>query len=170
MSSGGIVVFNDPRRFGVMDLVRRGQLAQHPALSRLGPEPLSEDFTPFALARACVRRTIALKVALLDQRVVAGLGNIYASEALHRAQLAPQRMAATIATPTGRPRPSAYRLTKSIKEVLTSAIDRLSTGSYDAAGFHVYDRAGAPCHVCGSLIRRLEQAGRSTFYCPRCQR
>src|SRR5262245_51332826 len=100
MSSRAAVIFNDPRRFGVMDLLTAYQLAHHPVLSRLGPEPLSSDFNAAALARACKGKKITLKAALLDQRIVAGLGNIYASEALHVAELSPLRRASTIATPS----------------------------------------------------------------------
>ena len=118
MSSGRAVVFNDPRRFGVMDLIRVGRLERHPALSRLGPEPLSDDFNAAALARACRGKKTSLKAALMDQRVIAGLGNIYAVEALHLAGLSPHRRASTIATPTGAPREAAYLLVGAIKRVL----------------------------------------------------
>jgi formamidopyrimidine-DNA glycosylase len=122
MSSGKAVVFNDPRRFGVMDLVRSGKLRDHPALIRLGPEPLSDDFDAAALARACRGKKTSLKAVLLDQRVVAGLGNIYASEALHVAGLSPARPASILATPAGAPREAAYRLASAIKHVLEKAI------------------------------------------------
>jgi formamidopyrimidine-DNA glycosylase len=171
MSSGAIVTFNDPRRFGVMDLVRRGELNQYPALSGMGPEPLGPDFTAAALAGACAGKRTPLKVALLDQQVVAGLGNIYASEALYRAGLSPRRRASTIATPTGLPRESAARLVAAIKQVLRDAIARKAT-AYRSARFRVYDRAGEPCRTrsCEGIIRRYSQAGRSTFSCPICQR
>jgi formamidopyrimidine-DNA glycosylase len=172
MSSGAIVTFNDPRRFGFMDLVRAGQLASHPALAALGPEPLSAEFDARALARACGRKKTSLKVALLDQRVVAGLGNIYAAEALHRAGLSPHRRASTIATRSGLPRPTAYRLAAAIKQVLIEAIDRISTAGYRSSRFRVYDREGERCRRvrCGGTIKRGTQAGRSTFYCPVCQK
>jgi formamidopyrimidine-DNA glycosylase len=177
MSSGAVITFNDPRRFGSMELVAAGELTHHPALGKLGPEPLSPEFDAFALARACRGKKVSLKVALLDQRVVAGLGNIYAAEALHRARLWPRRAASTIATPSGLPRDSAHRLTAAIKRVLTAAIDRVVAenapgGSYRASRFRVYDREGAKCPTtgCGGTIRRIDQAGRSTFYCPRCQK
>src|SRR6185503_4026901 len=124
LASGAAVTFNDPRRFGLMTLLTQSQLARHPVLSRLGPEPLSPAFDAAALARACKGKSTPLKVALLDQRVVAGLGNIYASEALHAARLSPRRRAATIATPSGAPRESAYLLTAAIKQVLERAIER----------------------------------------------
>jgi formamidopyrimidine-DNA glycosylase len=172
MSSGASVTFNDPRRFGVMDLVPRGQLAQHPALAAMGPEPLGPDFDGAALACACARKTTSLKLALLDQHVVAGLGNIYASEALHRAGLSPRRRASTIATPSGEPKPSADRLAAAIKQVLQDAIGRKARPSYRASRFRVYDREGERCRTtrCEGTIRRFWQAGRSTFYCPDCQR
>jgi formamidopyrimidine-DNA glycosylase len=177
MSSGAVVTFNDPRRFGSMELVPAGEMAHHPALGKLGPEPLSPEFDAFALARACKGKSVSLKVALLDQRVAAGLGNIYAAEALHRARLSPRRAASTIATPTGLPRDSAHRLAAAIKRVLTTAIDRVAAenapgGEYRSSRFRVYDREGAKCPTtgCGGTIRRVDQAGRSTFYCPRCQR
>jgi formamidopyrimidine-DNA glycosylase len=172
MSSGAIVIFNDPRRFGFMDLVPARLLADHPALSALGPEPLSAEFDARVLAQACRGKTTSLKVTLLDQRVVAGLGNIYAAEALHRAGLSPQRRASTIATPSGLPRPSADRLAAAIKQVLTAAVDRVSRGGYRSSRFRVYDREGEPCRRtgCGGTIKRRSQAGRSTFFCPVCQK
>jgi formamidopyrimidine-DNA glycosylase len=172
MSSGKAVVFNDPRRFGVMDLVPARTLQDHPALSRLGPEPLSDDFDAAALAQACRGKKTSLKVALLDQRVVAGLGNIYASEALHVAGLSPGRPASILATPAGAPRESAYRLVAAIKHVLEKAISRRSEDGYRSSPFLVYDRQDEPClkKRCSGSIRRRTQGGRSTFYCPVCQR
>ncbi len=171
MSSGATITFNDPRRFGVMDLVPRGLLPQHPALSAMGPEPLAPAFDAAALARVCVGRKTALKVALLDQRVVAGLGNIYVCEALHLARLSPRRRASHIATPSGAPRGGAVRLVSAIKTILQSAIDRQTGGDYRSARFRVYDREGQRCPTprCGGTIRRFTQAGRSTYYCPVCQ-
>jgi formamidopyrimidine-DNA glycosylase len=172
MSTGAIVTFNDPRRFGFMDLVATDAVPSHPVLSQLGPEPLSVDFDAAALAAACRGKTTSLKVALLDQRVVAGLGNIYVSEALYLARLSPQRRASTIATSSGLPRPSAYALVTAIKQVLTEAINRLSASSYRSSRFRVYDREAERCRRsrCRGTIRRRTQAGRSTFYCPVCQR
>lgn len=173
MSSGQRVVFNDPRRFGFMDLVTHAGLSGHPALSKLGPEPLSPEFDGAALARACRGRKTSLKVALLDQRIVAGIGNIYASEALHRAGLSPRRRASTIATRAGAPLDSAVRLAKAIKTVLIDAIDR--GGSYGTTGgprFRVYEREGQHCLAkgCRGTIKRITQMGRSTFFCPVCQK
>jgi formamidopyrimidine-DNA glycosylase len=172
MSSGRAVVFNDPRRFGVMDLVPAGALQAHPALSRLGPEPLSDDFDAAVLARACRGKRTSLKAALLDQRVVAGLGNIYASEALHVAGLSPGKPASILATPAGAPREAAYRLTAAIKHVLETAISRRFDGGYRDSPFLVYDRENEPClkKNCSGSIRRRVHGGRSTFYCPVCQR
>jgi formamidopyrimidine-DNA glycosylase len=172
LSSGTAVVFNDPRRFGFMDLAAPGRLPAHPTISTLGPEPLSAAFDAPTLARACAGKKTSLKAALLDQRVVAGLGNIYVSEALHVAGLSPGRQAKTIATPAGTPRDAAYRLTAAIKQVLERAIERASGASYRGARFLVYDREGERCRRrgCGGTVCRRTQAGRSTFYCRSCQR
>jgi formamidopyrimidine-DNA glycosylase len=172
MSSGAVVTFTDPRRFGFMDLVAAGALDAHPVLGALGPEPLSRDFDAAALARACRRRKTSLKAALLDQRVVAGLGNIYASEALHVARLSPHRRASTIATASGAPREAAVRLAAAIKQVLTEAIERQSPARYRSSRFRVYDREAERCRRgrCGGTIKRETQGGRSTFFCPVCQR
>ena len=171
LSSGRTVVFNDPRRFGVMDLVPSAGAAEWPALADLGPEPLSAEFDAATLARVCARSKRALKVALLDQHVVAGLGNIYASEALHLARLSPRLRAAAIATRNGAPKPAARRLAAAIKTVLERAIARQADYN-DASRFRVYDRAGQRCRRrgCAGKIKRIVQAGRSTFYCPVCQR
>jgi formamidopyrimidine-DNA glycosylase len=172
MSSGRDVVFNDPRRFGVMELVVNGKLPRHPVLSKLGPEPLSDDFNGEALARACRGKKTSLKAALLDQRVVAGLGNIYASEALHVAGLSPRRRASTLATPSGAPRDAAHRLVAAIKQVLEEAIARQSAVVYRDERFLVYDRHSQRCPKpgCTGTIRRAVQGGRSSFFCPVCQR
>lgn len=171
MSSGRKVIFNDPRRFGFMDLAAAGRFDEYPSLRVMGPEPLSSAFTAEALARACRGKRTSLKVALLDQRIVAGLGNIYASEALHHARLSPLRQASTMATATGRPTPHAHRLAKGIKAVLHAAIRRRES-PYGSARFRVYEREGSRClrPRCRGTIRRITQAGRSTFYCPTCQR
>jgi len=172
MSSGQSVIFNDPRRFGVMDLVPPAGMARHASLSRLGPEPLSRGFDAHALARSCAGRTISLKVALLDQHIVAGVGNIYASEALHLARLSPFRRASSIATRTGEPRPGCHVLVTAIKSVLRRAIALKESDRYRESRFRVYDRAGQRCprSGCPGTIARAWQAGRSTFYCPICQR
>ena len=171
LSNGAVVTFNDPRRFGLMDLIGGALRVEHQPLERMGPEPLSTGFDAAALAAACAGKRVALKVALLDQRVVAGVGNIYASEALHAARLSPLRRASTIATAAGRPRPAAVRLAAAIKAVLREAIDRKARRDHDAR-FRVYEREGEPCRRrgCRGVVRRIAQAGRSTFYCPICQR
>jgi formamidopyrimidine-DNA glycosylase len=171
MSSGQTVVFNDPRRFGFMDLAARDQFEAYPSLRVMGPEPLSRSLDAASLAGALRGKRIALKIALLDQRIVAGLGNIYASEALHHARLSPLRKAASIATKTGKATPATTRLVTGIKAVLTAAIRRRES-PYGSARFRVYEREGEAClrPGCGGTIRRVTQAGRSTFYCPTCQR
>jgi formamidopyrimidine-DNA glycosylase len=172
LDSGARVLFNDPRRFGFMNLLTPSERGQHPVLSRLGPEPLSIAFDGAALARACRGKKVSLKVALLDQRVVAGIGNIYASEALHVARLSPRRRAGIVATPAGAPRDSAHRLAAAIKQVLNEAIAQAGRTRYRSSRFRVYDREGEPCRRrrCEGVIQRRVQAGRSTFSCPVCQR
>jgi formamidopyrimidine-DNA glycosylase len=170
LASGTIVTFNDPRRFGLMDLVRADRIDTYPSLGAMGAEPLDVEFDAAVLARACQGRRVALKVALLDQRLVAGLGNIYAGEALHHAALSPRRRASTLATATGAPRESAVRLAAGIKAVLRNALAR-KRGD-ESGRFLVYEREGEPClrPGCPGTIRRITQAGRSTYYCPVCQR
>ena len=165
MSSGAIVTFNDPRRFGFMNLFSPSELSQHGALKALGPEPLSPEFDAAALARACKGKQTTLKAALSDQRVVAGLGNIYVVEALHRARLSPKRKASTIATRTGAPTDAARRLVDGIKKALDAAISGNDR-------FRVYDREGARCPRagCSGSIKWIVQGGRSTFFCPVCQK
>jgi formamidopyrimidine-DNA glycosylase len=169
LSNGVTVTFNDPRRFGVMDLL--GDPASDQVFAAMGPEPLEASFGAAALARALTGKRVALKVALLDQRVVAGLGNIYASEALHLAGLSPLRRSSTLAAAAGRPTQGAVRLAAGIKTVLREAIARKDR-PYRAGRFRVYEREGEPCRTrgCRGTIRRISQAGRSTFYCPTCQR
>ena len=172
MSSGLTVTFNDPRRFGMMDLVSSTLLTAHKSLGALGPEPLSRAFDARALAAGCASRRIALKVALLDQGVVAGLGNIYASEALHLARLSPFRRASTLTTRSGEPRPACQGLAAAIKSVLRLAIARNESARYRESRFRVYDREGKRCPTpgCSGTIARVVQAGRSTFYCAVCQK
>ena len=171
LDTGAAVIFNDPRRFGFMDLLDDAALRQHQVLERLGPEPLSGTFTPAALALACRGRKTAIKVALLDQRIVAGLGNIYASEGLHLAGISPRRRAGALATRAGAPRDRAVQLTRAIKRVLNAAVRRVASRGYRGSRFRVYEREGEPCprEGCRGTIRRFIQAGRSTFYCPVCQ-
>jgi formamidopyrimidine-DNA glycosylase len=180
MSTGDIVRYNDVRRFGYMTLLAASEKDQHPLFKDLGVEPLSVDLTPAFLSKAASGKTQALKSFLLDQRVIAGLGNIYVCEALFRAGLPPE-------TPTGalaegrRGAAAAKRLCAAIKGVLEDALAaggssirdyRHADGSGGAfqEKFDVYGRSGEPCHSgCGALIERKAQQGRSTFFCPRCQ-
>ncbi|MGA2124725.1 MAG: bifunctional DNA-formamidopyrimidine glycosylase/DNA-(apurinic or apyrimidinic site) lyase [Xanthobacteraceae bacterium] len=183
MSSGVRVTFNDPRRFGLMLLVPRAGLSDHPLMREVGPEPLGNAFDAAMLARACARKNTSLKAALSDQKVVAGLGNIYVCEALHRAGLSPKRIARTLATRSGKPTPRAKALVGAIKDVLNEAVraggsslrdHRRTDGElgYFQHHFRVYDRDGLPCPTpgCGGTVRRIVQNGRSTFYCPTCQK
>jgi formamidopyrimidine-DNA glycosylase len=189
MSSGAAVVFNDPRRFGYMKIIARKALEDEPLLKGLGPEPLGNEFDAAMLARAC--KKTSLKAALLDQRVVAGLGNIYVCEALFRAHLSPRRLAATLATKAGQrkgaagaePTDHAKRLVTAIHAVLNQAIKaggsslrdhRQTSGElgYFQHSFQVYDREGEKCQSpgCGGIVKRFTQNGRSTFWCPKCQK
>jgi formamidopyrimidine-DNA glycosylase len=191
MSSGASVVFNDPRRFGYMKVIARRALDQEPLLRELGPEPLGNEFDAAMLARSCANKKTSLKAALLDQRVVAGLGNIYVCEALYRAQLSPRRLAATLATkarqrngiPGGEPTDHAKRLVAAIHAVLNQAIKaggsslrdhRQTSGElgYFQHSFQVYDREGEKCQTagCDGIVKRFTQNGRSTFWCPKCQK
>jgi formamidopyrimidine-DNA glycosylase len=183
MSSGATIRFNDPRRFGSMKLVAREKLDEEPQLRALGPEPLGNEFSAALLAAACQGKNTSLKAALLDQTVVAGLGNIYVCEALNRALISPKRKASTIATRKGEPTERAEKLVDAIKTVLNEAIKaggsslrdhRRTDGSLGdfQHNFRVYDREGKPCPTrgCKGTIKRLVQNGRSTFFCPVCQK
>ena len=177
IEGGARVTFNDARRFGLMDLVASDRAEAHPLLAGLGPEPLGNGFDEDYLVARLAGRRSPVKAALLDQTVVAGLGNIYVSEVLHRTGISPLRQAGRIAAPRVR------RLVPAIREVLAEAIAaggsslrdyRQTDGElgYFQHRFRVYDRAGAPCPRpgCSGTIRRTVQAGRSSFYCPACQR
>jgi formamidopyrimidine-DNA glycosylase len=183
MSNGAVVTFNDPRRFGSMKLVPRLTLDAEPLLRGLGPEPLGNEFDATMLARACQGKKTSLKAALLDQRVVAGLGNIYVCEALHRAHLSPKRRASTIANRKGEPNDRAMRLVEGIRAVLNDAIKAGGSSLRDHRrtdgelglfqhNFRVYDREGKLCPTpgCTGTIKRIVQTGRSTFFCPVCQK
>ena len=183
MSSGATIRFNDPRRFGSMKLVARAKLDEEPQLRGLGPEPLGNEFDAAMLAAACHGKNTSLKAALLDQRVVAGLGNIYVCEALNRALLSPKRKASTIADRKGLPNERGVRLVDDIKTVLQEAIKaggsslrdhRQTDGSLGnfQHNFRVYDREGERCPTrgCKGTIKRIVQNGRSTFFCPVCQK
>ena len=169
---GRTLALNDPRRFGSLDLVATAELAGWGPVAALGAEPFDVDAA--ALQRALAGRRTAIKLGLLDQSVIAGLGNIYVCEALYRAGIHPKRMAGSVS------RARLQRLVPAIHDVLREAIaaggsslrDFASPGGelgYFSKSFAVYDREGAPCG-CGGVVRRIVQGGRSTFYCPACQR
>jgi formamidopyrimidine-DNA glycosylase len=175
--AGGRVTYYDPRRFGFMGLIPAETLAEHPWFAGMGPEPFDPAFDGDHLARAFAGRRQGPKTLLLDQRIVAGLGNIYVCEALHRARVSPFRPAGEIS------RARLKALAQAVREVLAEAIEAGGSSLRDYAGadgalgyfqhrFRVYDREGAPCPTpgCRGTIARQVQAGRSTFYCPACQR
>ena len=183
MSSGARVTFNDPRRFGYMDLVATGTIEACKHFAGLGIEPLGNAFDAVYVARRARGRTADLKAFLLDQRNVAGLGNIYVCEALHRAGISPRRKAGTLAKANGKPADRTERLTIAIRQVLHEAIEAGGSTLRDFAkadgalgyfqhAFHVYGREGEPCVTpeCPGTVKRIIQAGRSTFWCSRCQR
>ena len=177
------VRFRDPRRFGLMTLVRDEDMDRHPLLAGLGPEPLTADFNGAMLAAALKGRRTPIKAALLDQRIVSGLGNIYVCESLFRAGISP-RLAAS-----GLQRKQVERLHQSLRNVLSEAIDTGLKASLDFAGgtdglfyfgnnsgtttsserFLVYGRRNQPCFQCGTPVVQYQQAGRSTYDCPTCQ-
>lgn len=173
---GARIAFNDARRFGYMDLIPTDRLDEHPYFKGLGPEPLSDAFNAKALAATLKGRKQNIKVTLLDQRIVAGLGNIYVSEALFRARIHPER-------PAGSLKPKELNLlVEAVKAVLEQAVEaggstlkdfRSADGElgYFQHRFRVYDREGEPCPApCKGEIRRIVQGGRSTFFCPSCQK
>jgi len=171
---GRVLALNDPRRFGSVDLVPTAELDRWPAFAALGPEPLGRDFDAEHLLAALDGREAPIKALLLDQRIVAGLGNIYVCEALHMAGIAPGRAAGRIS------RPRLERLVEAVKAVLVAAIEAGGSTLRDYARpsgelgyfskqWRVYGREGEDCR-CGSPIRRRNDSGRSTFFCPRCQR
>ncbi len=175
MQSGAQITFNDARRFGSMDLMPTANWQSHKLLAGLGPEPLGNAFNAPYLAHRLEGRQTPIKSALLDQSIVSGLGNIYVCEVLHRAQIAPTRRAGAI-TPA-----EITQIVPLIREVLTEAIEaggsslrdyRQTDGElgYFQHTFRVYDREGEPCLTCQTPIARLVQSGRSSFYCPTCQR
>jgi formamidopyrimidine-DNA glycosylase len=181
LSTGARIVYNDPRRFGFMQLIPRPGFTAHPLFKNIGIEPLSDAFDGAALARLFAGKTTPLKAALLDQALIAGLGNIYVCEALHRAGLSPRRAAGSLARKDGTPSARATRLARVIRAVLNEAVaaggsslrnHRKTDGAlgYFQHSFRVYGRAGQRCARCGGLVRRITQAGRATFYCGGCQR
>jgi formamidopyrimidine-DNA glycosylase len=179
-SDGGRIGFVDPRRFGALDLIATAEEENHKLIAGMGPEPLGNQFSPPALLEALAGKSSPIKSALLDQRIVAGIGNIYASEALYRAKISPRRRA-------GRLGPARIdRLVPAIKDTLTEAIAAGGSSlrdyvqpsgelGYFQHAWKVYDRAGLPCERCPGApdcagIRRLVQTGRASFYCPLTQR
>ena len=177
METGARITFNDPRRFGAMDLMQTATAEEHPLLAQLGPEPLGNSFSESHLVSALKPRNMPIKSALLDQKIVAGLGNIYVCEALFRGGIHPARRAKRISEA----RISA--LVPIIRDVLSQAIEaggsslkdfRQADGElgYFQHSFDVYGREGEPCRAegCGGTIHRIVQSGRSSFYCPNCQR
>jgi formamidopyrimidine-DNA glycosylase len=183
MSGGAVVTYNDARRFGYMTLLPERELNQDAFFAGLGVEPLGPDLTGAYLADRAFGKKVDLKAFLMDQRIVAGLGNIYVCEALFRARLDPWKPAARLATKGGKPTPAAHRLAAEIKAVLTDAISAGgstlrdykrtdgTSGLFQNA-FAVYRRDGEPCARpgCRGTVRRKTQGGRSTFFCPVCQR
>ena len=183
MSGGAVVTYNDARRFGYMTLIPEGQFDEDAFFAGLGVEPLGPELTGAYLARRAQGRKADLKAFLMDQRIVAGLGNIYVCEALFQAGLSPWKPAARLATRTGKPTPAAGRLAAEIKAVLTDAIRAGGSTLRDykrtdgSSGrfqdkFGIYGRQGEPCLKpgCRGTVRRKPHGGRSTFYCGVCQR
>ncbi|MEQ8657356.1 MAG: bifunctional DNA-formamidopyrimidine glycosylase/DNA-(apurinic or apyrimidinic site) lyase [Hyphomicrobiales bacterium] len=177
------VIYNDPRRFGFVLAAPTAKLYEHPFLAELGPEPLGNALTPEHLAGRFAGKRAPLKAALLDQKNIAGLGNIYVCEALSRAHLSPKRLAGTLVTKKGLPTQRLKTLTQVIRDVIGEAIEaggsslrdhKQTDGSlgYFQHSFSVYDREHAACPTlnCQGTVKRLVQSGRSTFYCPTCQR
>jgi formamidopyrimidine-DNA glycosylase len=177
LDDGTVVRFNDPRRFGLIDYLERGAAGTHPLLAGMGPEPLEPGFDGAYLDRVLAGKLTPIKAALLDQRIVAGLGNIYVCEALYRAGLSPRRLAATVVGAR------AERLAAAIRDVLGEAIEAGGSSLRDyvqANGelgyfqhrWAVYGREGEPCSgcTCAEGVRRIVQSGRSTFFCAKRQR
>jgi formamidopyrimidine-DNA glycosylase len=175
------LIYGDARRFGFMDLFRKEK--ESPYLAGLGPEPLSNAFNADEMAERFAGKRAPMKAALLDQRVVAGLGNIYVSEALHRAHILPTREARTLVLKSGKPSKRLDDLAEGVRTVLIEAVEaggstlrdfRAADGGpgYFQHRFAVYDREGEPCPTpgCRGIIRRIVQSGRSTYYCPVCQK
>ena len=169
------LVLSDPRRFGFIDLFCESELKSHWLLKNLGPEPLSEDFTVEYLIAQSAGKTCAIKSLLLDQTKVAGIGNIYAAEALFMAGISPKRKANTIK------RARAERLVPAIQSILLKAIDAGGTSlrdhiqpggeiGYFSQSLQIYGRSGEHCVKCGSIVKEMKQTGRTTFHCSLCQR
>jgi formamidopyrimidine-DNA glycosylase len=183
ISGGAVVTYNDARRFGYMTLIPTAEIEQDAFFRGLGVEPLSDDLNATYLARRACGKKVDLKAFLMDQRIIAGLGNIYVCEALFRARLDPWKGASRLATKAGRPTPAAEHLVPAIKAVLADAIRAGGStlrdykqangdiGSFQKE-FAVYGCEGEPCTRpgCRGTVRRKTQGGRSTFFCPACQR
>jgi formamidopyrimidine-DNA glycosylase len=174
LDDGKKLLFDDQRHFGLMMVARTAELDRVKYLSKLAPEPFSQEFSPEYLYDTLKRSPQQIKLALLDQTKVVGLGNIYASEALHRAKINPRLPAKRLS------KPRVVLLREEILAVLGDAIDNdrqfdVETGDLDSSygGYdqvaRIYEREGQPCSVCGAPIRRITQGARSTYYCPRCQ-
>jgi formamidopyrimidine-DNA glycosylase len=183
LDNNWVVTYNDPRRFGFMDLAPTETLAQHPRMRGLGAEPLAPEFDAQSLARMFAGVRTSLKAGLLNQKRIAGLGNIYVCEALFRARLAPSKPAGILAGARGAPTRAAAAVSDAIRSVLEEAVEaggstlrdhRQANGElgYFQHAFKVYDREGLPCarERCRGTIVRITQSGRSTFYCSKCQR
>ena len=181
LSTGVRIVYNDPRRFGFMQLIPRPEFSAHPLFNNIGIEPLGDEFDGQALAKLFAGKTSSLKAALLDQSLIAGLGNIYVCEALHRAGLSPRRAAASLVRRDGSPTKRATLLARVVREVLEEAVaaggsslrdHRKTDGAlgYFQHSFRVYGRDQEPCPRCGGKVGRITQSGRATFYCGGCQR
>jgi formamidopyrimidine-DNA glycosylase len=183
LNDGARICFSDTRRFGLMDLIPGAELDDHALFKGLGVEPLGNDLTPEWFAQKLKGKATPIKAALLNQRLIAGIGNIYACEALHRAGISPLGLAETLATKAGKPTKKLGALIDAIKSVLVSAIKSGGSSLRDYRhtdgrlgrfqhSFKVYGREGKPCRktACGGTIRRIVQSGRSTFCCPTCQK
>ncbi len=177
------IVFNDPRRFGFMLMAEQGRLDEHPSLAGLGVDPAGNELDGAMLARLFEGKKAPLKAALLDQRLIAGLGNIYVCEALWRAELSPKRIAGSVSGAGGRATARSERLATSVRDVIADALAAGGSSlrdyvhadgslGYFQHSFSVYDREGDPCsrEGCTGDVQRITQSGRSTFYCPACQR
>lgn len=175
MEGGETVTYNDPRRFGFMELWPAASFEAYPRLMTMGPEPLSNGFSAAYLDTALAGKAAPIKAALLDQSIIAGLGNIYVCEALYRAGISPKRLSRSV------PGVRAARLAPAINAVIAEAIDAGGSSISDFANtegelgyfqhrFDVYGREGEACKRCGAAVKRIVQSGRSTFYCATCQR
>lgn len=183
MSNGAVILYNDPRRFGFFDLIARAELADHAYFVKMGVEPVGNALSADHLAPLFANRKAPLKAVLLDQHVIAGLGNIYVCEALHRSGLDPRKPAKELVTKSGKPSKKLELLTEEIRSTIAEAIkaggstlkDHTKadgTLGYFQHSFKTYDREGEACtkEGCKGTIERIVQSGRSTFFCPSCQK